>query len=221
MLPQYTTTERNALSPTAGQQIYNTTDNATQVYSNSTWSDLENTESGLLPTYTTTERNALSPITGLMIYNTDNFRIEYYTPSGWSYTVGPRANGVLCGSNPDCITEYCVDGYCCNTGCNGTCVSCSAVLKGEGENGTCGFVIDTKPDDTCTSTHYRCDGSGLCTAPTYHSGCITFGGYSEGTAQCWQWDGCVSAYQDDNCLDTPGSCSGNSRSCICWGYTYD
>ena len=37
LLPQYTTTQRDALSPTVGQQIYNTTENTVQVYGSEDW----------------------------------------------------------------------------------------------------------------------------------------------------------------------------------------
>jgi len=39
-LKSYTTTERNALTSSAGDVIYNTTDSKVQFYNGSSWSDL-------------------------------------------------------------------------------------------------------------------------------------------------------------------------------------
>ena len=39
-LKSYTTTQRNALTSTAGDIIYNSTDNKAQFYDGSSWSDL-------------------------------------------------------------------------------------------------------------------------------------------------------------------------------------
>ena len=39
-LKNYTTTERNALTSSAGDVIYNTTDSKVQFYNGSSWSDL-------------------------------------------------------------------------------------------------------------------------------------------------------------------------------------
>jgi hypothetical protein len=63
-----------------------------------------------------------------------------------------------------------VDGFCCDTACNGECVSCAASQKGSGQDGTCGPVAsDTDPSDECPdapaskcSTTGMCDGKGAC-----------------------------------------------------------
>src|SRR6185295_9845556 len=34
------------------------------------------------------------------------------------------SQGSACAGNTDCSTGYCVDGVCCDTACNGVCVTC-------------------------------------------------------------------------------------------------
>ncbi len=75
-----------------------------------------------------------------------------------------------CGSAP------CVDGYCCDSSCDGTCEACNI----ERSEGICTFVPDGEdPDDecsgnkpaTCGSTGV-CDGTGQCT-PGPAGACVT------------------------------------------------
>ncbi len=75
-----------------------------------------------------------------------------------------------CGEAP------CVDGYCCDSSCDGTCESCNI----ERSEGICTFVPDGEdPDDecsenkpaTCGSTGV-CDGTGQCT-PGPAGACVT------------------------------------------------
>ena len=44
------------------------------------------------------------------------------------------ANGAVCTSNPQCRSQFCVDGFCCNSACNGQCEACSATP------GTCNAI---------------------------------------------------------------------------------
>lgn len=55
-----------------------------------------------------------------------------------------------CMSGAECPSSFCVDGVCCNTLCGGLCQACSAMKKGGGVDGTCGFVAaGTDPDNEC------------------------------------------------------------------------
>ena len=186
-----------------------------------TWQEAGGGWDGILPNYTTAQRNDLSPTEGQLIYNTDNLRTEYYTISGWSYTMGPRANGVLCASNPDCISGYCVEGICCDTICDGICYSCTAAEKGSGSDGTCGYistgtqcafckacssgsctlVAAGTSGYGCTGTHYRCNASGECTAPCTSSFSCISRGYASCVDICADYCLCVGA------SSTVGSCS--------------
>lgn len=84
--------------------------------------------------------------------------------------LGTKPRGYTCGANAECTTGYCVDGFCCDTACNGQCEQCSATP------GTCGPrsgapigdrpACNSDPDTSaCTGT---CDGinRASCVYPT-------------------------------------------------------
>lgn len=71
-------------------------------------------------------------------------------------------NGVTCAVGTECLSNYCVDGFCCNNVCNLTCFSCSAALGTLG-NGTCSFTKNgTDPDNECNGLNPTCSGLGTC-----------------------------------------------------------
>jgi hypothetical protein len=90
-------------------------------------------------------------------------------PSGTSG--GTAQTGEACpAGNGDCANGTCVDGVCCDSTCDGTCVACTAALKGEGSDGTCGAVIaDSACATGCTSDGDCASGDscvdGVCTPP--------------------------------------------------------
>ncbi len=63
-----------------------------------------------------------------------------------------KANGVSCGAADQCLTNFCVDGYCCNTLCAGACDVCSSTP------GTCTLVNGGAGNPTCSP--FVCNGSG-------------------------------------------------------------
>ncbi|MGZ3473618.1 MAG: NHL repeat-containing protein, partial [Polyangiales bacterium] len=71
-------------------------------------------------------------------------------------------NGVCvssCGTAAECKSGHCVDGYCCNTACDGPCESC----RRPGFEGTCIPVPAGQPERTCPLTiegecGTRCNG---------------------------------------------------------------
>lgn len=82
------------------------------------------------------------------------------------------ANGATCTTGSDCGSNFCVDGRCCDTACEGECVACSNMKKGQGEDGICGPVkkglnLDNEckaagtQGTLCYVTGY-CDGTGSC-----------------------------------------------------------
>ncbi|MCG3174536.1 MAG: hypothetical protein GMKNLPBB_02780 [Myxococcota bacterium] len=81
-------------------------------------------------------------------------------------------NGATCTVATLCESGNCVEGVCCNTPCNGTCVSCLASKKG-GQTGTCGNIPSGQdPDNECAEQKAQtcgttgvCDGAGGC---AYH-----------------------------------------------------
>lgn len=75
------------------------------------------------------------------------------------------ANGSPCSSSGECMSGFCVDGVCCNTGCNGLCQTCSVA----GSVGTCSNIPSGQdPANECAGTQ-TCNGSGACAAaaPTF------------------------------------------------------
>ncbi len=86
--------------------------------------------------------------------------------NGQAQCVGKSANGQNCGGNGECISNYCVDGVCCDTDCSGTCEACN--LTGTG--GTCTPIpAGTDPAGECVGTDTACagacDGQGACAWP--------------------------------------------------------
>ena len=72
-----------------------------------------------------------------------------------------KANGGVCAQASQCTSGNCVDGYCCNTTCTGTCMACSVV----GKLGTCSNLASGKPDPSATVTCVApnaCNGAGVC-----------------------------------------------------------
>lgn len=73
-------------------------------------------------------------------------------------------NASACRADADCSSGFCVEGVCCNAGCNGPCLSCLAELKdplrainGDHVTGRCGEVTaDTDPKNGCTSMGTFC-----------------------------------------------------------------
>jgi len=81
---------------------------------------------------------------------------SYYcnTSSACVSKLGP---GVACTRGTQCSTGNCVDGYCCNTACAGTCDACDIV------KGTCSPIAsggDPRSPKTCGG--YKCNGASAC-----------------------------------------------------------
>jgi MYXO-CTERM domain-containing protein len=114
--------------------------------------------------------------------------------------VPKQANGLPCTSVAQCATGHCVDGVCCNQACTGTCMGCSAAVKGWGTSGDCGFVtVGTDLRNDCTDkgtsscqTDGMCDGQGACRlyaagtpcGPTLCQANQVFGQVCDGSGLC-------------------------------------
>ena len=106
-----------------------------------------------------------------------------------------QPDGYTCSAGTDCNSEHCVDGYCCNTACDGTCQRCDSY---DGTAGSCHNIADDHdPDDECSPSWNSCD-----------SACVKRGG----DGYC---DGSAAACDDDDTTDyvsTDGKvCSGGSE----------
>lgn len=62
-----------------------------------------------------------------------------------------------------CDSGWCVSDVCCNTPCFGACQACTNLLKGKGDDGTCGnIVFGIGPnDDNCLDMCGQCE-NGSC-----------------------------------------------------------
>ena len=87
-----------------------------------------------------------------------------------------KTNGDSCSAATDCLSNYCVDGVCCDRACTGTCEACTAAKRGTGTNGVCGTIVDGSDPDvecpamTCTAATqengHTCNGAGACRVTT-------------------------------------------------------
>ena len=87
-----------------------------------------------------------------------------------------KTNGTACSSGSECGSGYCVDNYCCNTACGGTCQAC-VLSKTGSATGTCANITsNTDPDSECAGACSVCQ-SGSCgnatidSQPTGCTGC--------------------------------------------------
>ncbi|MDI1431852.1 hypothetical protein [Polyangium sorediatum] len=80
------------------------------------------------------------------------------TSSSSSGGAGGGENGQSCIEAPECLSGFCVDGVCCDTPCNGACVSCARPTR----LGTCtNLPLQEEDPGSCTLTK-ACDGAGVC-----------------------------------------------------------
>jgi hypothetical protein len=94
-----------------------------------------------------------------------------------SGSCGRRMKGARCGQNDDCVSGFCSDGVCCNSPCDGPCMSCNLPLR----EGSCFPVLDGSPDPhfqchdegpaSCGSTGV-CDGLGGCAKYGFYTVCL-------------------------------------------------
>jgi len=199
----------NAPSGTEGALYFNTTDNATKLYSNSAWGDLGGGgEPGQLPTYTTAQRDALSPSIGLMIYNTDYNQVQTYVGTAWSGISGSKDLAIECASAMDCASGFCVDGVCCDGSCANICEACNLV----GTVGNC--TVRPANDDGACAVCKTCDGVSTTVCKNYVNNTQDTG--CNGTCTACQSGICGAAttgtdpgnqLADLTCSITSGSCA--------------
>ncbi len=146
----------------------------------------------------------------------------------WDWYQRCECNGQTCSAGSECCSGNCVDGYCCNSACGGTCDACNIT----GHEGTCvdddskctgckscsgGTCVD---DDTLcsgTTSSCYCDG-GACQSCTDPGGCSypTCIGYTCGTADYGTSHQCDSTWK---CSSSSGDNNyGNGGDYRCQGY---
>ena len=130
---------------------------------------------------------------------------------------GLKDNGRSCASGTECKSNFCSQGVCCATNCNGTCKSCSLSATA----GTCSNVpVGTSdPQGTCKDqgvatcgTNGVCDGAGACQryaagAICVSSSCAT-GASTQTNARTCDGAGTCKTATTTNCA--PYLCSGTT-----------
>ncbi|MCU0655403.1 MAG: PEGA domain-containing protein [Polyangiaceae bacterium] len=86
-------------------------------------------------------------------------------PSEGRFTrLRPAEQGFACRFPSECASGFCVEGVCCDTSCEGTCLSCLAAQQGgEGKDGSCRAVaLGLDPDNACEADGLECGKTGVC-----------------------------------------------------------
>ena len=140
-----------------------------------------------------------------------------------------RADGQACSAAYQCSSNFCVDGFCCDSDCTDYCRACSAAKTG-GADGTCAPVIpETDPDSDCPEgpcVTGLCNSAGWCGAVEAGTDpnddcpdgpCVTGlcggGGVCGVLSYTTACDDGVGCSQADHC-DGEGSCvSGSDNGC--------
>ena len=107
----------------------------------------------------------------------------------------PKNNGEACVQADECLSAQCVDGVCCNTGCNEPCTACNLT----GTLGTCQIVPADSPvasparpvcDTADAACSGRCDGtSSSCQFPSSSTSCVDPSCPTNATVQYGYCDG--------------------------------
>lgn len=74
-----------------------------------------------------------------------------------SHTLDPACSNLACDDNAGCIGAPCVDGFCCDTLCDGVCEACNL----SGNEGTCTAITNLADPETCEAPR-TCDSAGNC-----------------------------------------------------------
>lgn len=141
-------------------------------------------------------------------------------------TAGTCQTGGGC-SVGSCVAVSNVAAYAEGTNCTAQCTGCNGA-------GSCIYIPNATADSWgstyCNATHYRCNGSGGCTAPSYVSSCMINPYYNDGwtcTSACSivsNVKGCLRAggWVDDynNCYNDTQACSFVGGRCTCEIYNY-
>ncbi len=104
--------------------------------------------------------------------------------------------GAICTSGVQCNSNFCADGVCCNTACDGLCVRCE-------RTGQCTGIMGSDPNEECAGSGTCggvCNGAGTCTFPSTALSC--------GAPAC----GAQGSRTVSHC-DGAGMCIGETLSC--------
>ena len=79
-----TTAQRLALTPYAGQSVFDSDDAIVYTWDGANWVAMG------IPAVTTVERNLLTPYIGQIVYNTDSLALEFYNGTSWQPVDTPQ-----------------------------------------------------------------------------------------------------------------------------------
>ncbi|MFH2007115.1 MAG: putative metal-binding motif-containing protein, partial [bacterium] len=116
-----------------------------------------------------------------------------------------KPDGDSCSRDEECTSDHCVDGYCCDTACDGTCEACDIASS----EGTCTpHTNGLDPDNECSDTGQdTCGQNGSCDG---NGGCAL---WASGTVCVQQTCTGNTLYLNDTC-DGAGSCNdGGTQDC--------
>lgn len=106
------------------------------------------------------------------------------------YCAAKKTPGAPCGAAGECLSNFCVDGVCCDSACAGTCDACS-VASGAPTNGTCALLGASR---VCRTAANGCDVEERCTgaSPDCPGNALADAGVSCGQTTYTMWGTCSS-----------------------------
>ncbi|MHB8879334.1 MAG: hypothetical protein ACYC8T_37035 [Myxococcaceae bacterium] len=78
---------------------------------------------------------------------------HYCRTTGQKTCIPRKANGQGCGASRECLSTFCVEGFCCDSSCGSNCDACNFA----GSEGTCTNQPSSFSTPTCLP--YRCSGT--------------------------------------------------------------
>jgi len=131
--------------------------------------------------------------------------------------VATKPNGTTCGTAIECQSGFCVDGYCCNSACNGGCNACNlsgtlglCSVMGPGSIGspTCAPYVCDGMFQTCPTS---CTSDANCASGNYCNGTQCLAKKANGTT-CGGANECASGFcVDGYCCN--GTCGSSCDAC--------
>lgn len=135
-------------------------------------------------------------------------------------------DGVACADAGECASGYCVDGVCCDTGCDGLCQACTAAATGAADGACASVLADSDPDAECDDASLcgtgACDGSGACGVLQGETLCRASAGACDTAEAC---DGVSVECPPDTLVAAGATCRAAESACdveeLCDGSTAD
>ncbi len=111
--------------------------------------------------------------------------------------------GQVCSAATECVSNFCVDGRCCENSCAGVGHECKSCANGAG---TCSNLVQNQEDPNSCNGANTCDGSGACKKKNGQT-CVA--GSECASASCQDGtccaDGCTTACR--SCANAAGTCT--------------